>query len=291
MSADEEATTDGTEPAKKKRGLGDTAMRFASAGPLVPFILYTMFWGPKWSFIALVLVSVTLAGSEMMNMAVPTSRGLRVFGTLATVGFAAAVRFAPEGPLLSTVLVALVVGTLVGSLARPEPIHGAATRAGWLIAGPIYVGGLMATLMLLHDRESGGAWVLLTMFLSWVSDTTAYFSGRAFGRRKLYPSISPKKSVEGALGGLVGSVLGAVVLSQTLLPMLPVVDAVVLGLVAGALGQMGDLFASLLKRSTGVKDSGSILPGHGGILDRADALMFTSATTWAYVTWVLPLHD
>lgn len=287
MSEPEQAAEDAP---KKKRGLGDTALRFASAGPLVPFILYTMFWGPKWSFIALVLVSVTLAGKEMMTMAVPTSRGLRVFGTLATVGFAAAVRFAPNDATLFGALAAIVVGTLIASLLRPDPIAGAATRAGWLIAGPVYIGGLMATLMLLHEHDSGGAWVLLTMFLSWVSDTTAYFAGRAFGKRKLYPSISPKKSVEGAVGGLFGSVLGAVVLSQTLLPMLPIPDAVGLGIVAGALGQMGDLFASLLKRSTGVKDSGSILPGHGGILDRADALMFTAATTWAYVTWVLPLR-
>ena len=100
---------------------------------------------------------------------------------------------------------------------------------------------------------------------------------------------SPKKTVEGSIGGLAAGVLGAVALQQTLLAgVLPLVDAVLLALVGTALGQAGDLLESLIKRSCDVKDSGNIMPGHGGLLDRSDALMFTSATVWAYLTFVLP---
>jgi phosphatidate cytidylyltransferase len=125
------------------------------------------------------------------------------------------------------------------------------------------------------------------MFLSWLADTGGYFAGRAFGKRKLYEKVSPKKTVEGAIGGLLGATAGAVFTSLVLLPELPVAHAVALGLVGGALGQMGDLTESLVKRATGVKDSGSIVPGHGGILDRIDALFFTSAITWLYATYLL----
>jgi len=100
--------------------------------------------------------------------------------------------------------------------------------------------------------------------------------------------VSPKKTIEGSIGGLAGSVVGAVVASYWYLPELPIEHAVPLALVAGALGQAGDLCESLIKRSCGVKDSGSIVPGHGGILDRIDALMFTAAAAWVYAVWFLP---
>ncbi|MEZ4288054.1 MAG: phosphatidate cytidylyltransferase, partial [Polyangiales bacterium] len=130
---------------------------------------------------------------------------------------------------------------------------------------------------------------LLSMCLAWMSDTTAYFTGRAFGKHKLYPSLSPKKTVEGAIGGLLGSVGASVLAHFTFLPQLPLLSGVALAIVAGCLGQCGDLFESLIKRSTGVKDSGKILPGHGGLLDRVDALMFTASTTWVFATQFLGL--
>jgi phosphatidate cytidylyltransferase len=119
------------------------------------------------------------------------------------------------------------------------------------------------------------------MVLAWGSDTSAYFVGRKFGKTKLAPRISPKKTLEGSAGGLTASVVGAVIMSF-FLPGLGPVDAIALGILAGAAGQAGDLLIAGLKRSSGVKDSGGILPGHGGILDRVDALAFTAPATWAY---------
>lgn len=268
--------------------LSNTAVRLLAVAPLIPLILWLMFGAPPWAFVLLVATAVAIASAELMTMIYPRRMAPRAYGVLAAVGVALGHRYLSVDIFLPLSLMALVLGAVVVSLATPKPIEGAATRAGWLIAGPLYVGFLLSSLLLLHRLPHGGAWVMLTMLLAWLSDTGAYFSGKAFGRHKLYPLISPKKTVEGAVGGLLAAVLSAVGMHYTLLPELPVVHAVGLGVVAGALGQLGDLFASLLKRATGVKDSGKILPGHGGILDRIDALLITGALTWGYAAHLLP---
>ncbi len=274
----------------EKKGVSNTAMRFLSVLPLIPLILWLMFteaaWG-EWGFRVFVLTAVAIGSFELMRMTMPEHRAAQAWGVAASILFALAITVQASLAIFLSAFVLLVIGALVSGLARPDPVEGAAARTGWLIGGPLYV-GLLALLDRLHGLEDGGAWVLLSMFIAWFSDTGAYFAGRAFGRHKLYPKLSPKKTVEGALGGLAGSVVGALLVAGLLIESLPILDAIVLALFAGALGQAGDLFESLLKRSTGVKDSGAILPGHGGILDRADALIFTGAVVWLYATWLLP---
>ncbi len=127
------------------------------------------------------------------------------------------------------------------------------------------------------------------MFVAFLSDTGAYFAGRFFGKHKLSPKLSPKKTIEGSIGGLIAATAGAIVLQQTLLDHVPLLHIAILAPIAAAFGQAGDLLESLLKRSCGVKDSGKIMPGHGGLLDRSDALLFTSTAVFAYVTWLAPL--
>jgi phosphatidate cytidylyltransferase len=122
--------------------------------------------------------------------------------------------------------------------------------------------------------------VLLAYAATWGNDTLAYFAGRALGRHQLYPRISPKKTWEGFAGGVLGSVLGALVVRFYFLPHLSAETCVILGLGASLLGPAGDLCESMLKRAAGVKDSGKLLPGHGGLLDRIDALLFV--VPWVY---------
>jgi phosphatidate cytidylyltransferase len=119
-------------------------------------------------------------------------------------------------------------------------------------------------------------------------DTAAYYSGRTFGKRKLYPMVSPNKTIEGSLGGLVGSLAGVFIARATFFPQLSVVDSIALPVILGVLGQLGDLFESMLKRSFGVKDSGTIIPGHGGILDRLDSILFAAPAAFLYVHYVFP---
>ena len=274
----------------QKKGLGPTALRFATALPLIPILLYTMFWAPWWAFPAVVLVGTGIASAELMAMTQGDSRALRTFGVLGSLGLAAVALFVSTPSAVLASVLGLVVLALLGGLVRPDPVETSAMRVAWLVAGPLYVGGTLATMGLLHQRDHGGAWVLFTMVLAWMSDTGAYFAGRALGKTKLYPKLSPKKTVEGSLGGLVSASAAAVAVAVLWIPEVPVVDAAILAVIAAALGQAGDLFESLIKRSTGVKDSGTIMPGHGGILDRVDALMFTGTTAWLYATFVLPLR-
>jgi phosphatidate cytidylyltransferase len=121
---------------------------------------------------------------------------------------------------------------------------------------------------------------------AWLADTGGYFFGRFLGKRKLYEAISPKKTRAGFVGALVGAGLSAVIAKFWFLPEINLVHGVLLGVVSGAAGQCGDLVESLLKRSTGIKDSGTLVPGHGGILDRIDALLVVSPLVYVYLLWI-----
>jgi phosphatidate cytidylyltransferase len=134
--------------------------------------------------------------------------------------------------------------------------------------------------------QGGTAWVVLAFAVTWANDTFAYFAGMLFGKHQLYQKVSPKKTWEGFAGGAVGSVLGALVIRATLLQELSVPHAVLLGAGAAVLGPLGDFTESLLKRAAGVKDSGKVIPGHGGLLDRIDALLFVVPWVYLFVRWL-----
>ena len=126
----------------------------------------------------------------------------------------------------------------------------------------------------------------MCLMFAWLADTGGYFFGRFLGKRKLYEAVSPKKTRAGFVGALVGAEVGALAGHFGYLRSIPLLHALALGLICGAFGQFGDLVESLLKRSTGIKDSGSIVPGHGGMLDRIDALIVVSPIVYLYVLWV-----
>lgn len=271
----------------KPKGASNLTIRLLTAVVMVPVLLALLYLAPLWGFLALVAFGGAVAAWELFAMVAPGDRFAQGYGVLASLGAFTCIRFESSAKLLVLLAVALTIGGLLVALLRPDPIERAGMRLGWMIAGPLYTGGLVATLSLLHARPLGGSWVVLSMMLAWWGDTGGYFAGRAFGKHKLYEKVSPNKTIEGSMGGIAGSVLGALVAHFWYLRALPLVDGVVLAVVAGMLGQMGDLAESLLKRAAGVKDSGVIVPGHGGLLDRIDALVFTSAATWAYATFVL----
>lgn len=263
------------------------AQRLLTALVVIPGLLLLLFVAPPWGFLVLLAIATAIGANELFGMTLPNARPLQSWGLLASLGLYAAMVLSVDPRTPSLAITALVLGGVGVSLLYPEPIEGAAARLAWLIAGPMYIGGLLGALGLLFSRPNGGGWALLAMMLAWLADTGGYFTGRAFGKRRLAPRISPGKTVEGAAGGILGSIAGALLAHFWYLPALSLGGALALGVVAGALGQVGDLGISLIKRSRRIKDSGWIIPGHGGMLDRIDALLFTSAMAWVYAEWLL----
>jgi phosphatidate cytidylyltransferase len=174
------------------------------------------------------------------------------------------------------ILSGVVIIAFADALLFEPEIPNAPRRVALAVLGTAYAGILLSALLPLRRLPRGEWWILLTLAVTWLNDSFAYFAGRAFGRRKLYPRISPSKTWEGALGGAAGSIVGALVIRQIWLGEVPIWGAAVIGAGAAVLGPLGDLSESMLKRAFGAKDSGRLLPGHGGLLDRIDALLFNA---------------
>jgi phosphatidate cytidylyltransferase len=271
-----------SEPAPQRSNL---TLRLLTAAVVVPLLLYALLAGPPWLFPGMTFLVCGLGAYELYTMVAPQHPLTRGWGLVASLLLCAQLAGLFPDALLIPMLLLIVVGGLLTSLIQVEPMQGASARAAWAVAGPLYLGALFGVIALLFRQPDGGRWVLLTMLYAFWSDTFGYFVGRSRGKHPLYPAVSPKKTVEGSVGGLLGALLGGLIAHFWFLPSLPLLDAIVLSLVAAAAGQAGDLCESLVKRSTGVKDSGTLLPGHGGILDRVDALLFTAAIVYAYVAW------
>jgi phosphatidate cytidylyltransferase len=264
------------------------ALRVASAAVLAPLALYAT-WHGGLVFAGLCAAAAALATAELIAMfarlGLPEAYGVLV---------AALVPLAPwytDGHYLAWTPVALafagmgllalhVFGTEVADMAR----RASAVALAW-----IYVAPVVASVVSLRLRFGTG-WVILAFAVAFLNDTFAYFAGRFFGRHKLLERISPKKTWEGAAGGVLGSVLGAVavrLLDVTRdLGTLSLAGAAAVGLGAAVLAPVGDLAESMLKRSAGVKDSGRLIPGHGGLLDRIDALLFVAPWVWVYAAFL-----
>jgi phosphatidate cytidylyltransferase len=283
-------------------------LRVASAVVGLPLIGLLVFWRNPVGFGLLCLAAGAIALREYTALALRGRPAMeRALVALVGLGFGVAVYLQPALAALwamaAVVLVAaiIVMGTLAGSpnppamgsggqsppapdaFFRPDDLPAAAARLGAAGFGIFYVAGLLVALPLLHRGDHGALWVTVAIAVTWACDTGAYFAGRALGRHKLAPAISPAKTVEGGVGGLVAALAFLFIARATFFPALTVLDCVLVGLAAGILGPIGDLTESLLKRSAGVKDSGHLIPGHGGILDRIDAVLFVGAYVYFHV--------
>lgn len=206
---------------------------------------------------------------------------------LATAAFAALLPYLFYLRCWHYILVAITVfllGSSIYFLFRFNDIRQVVSECGALAFGILYVPLLLGYLAMLRAGNLGSKWLFLMMFIVMSGDSAAYYLGSMFGRHKLYPAVSPNKSIEGAVGGLAGSMAGALLFRYLFFPEIGLVLCSAAALVAGAAGQVGDLFESLLKRSCGVKDSGNIIPGHGGILDRLDSILFAAPVIWFFST-------
>ncbi len=154
---------------------------------------------------------------------------------------------------------------------------------GVTMFGVVYVGIGMGTFLGLRELFDSGAIIILILISIWICDTAAYLGGKAIGKHKLYTSVSPNKTVEGAVFGLIFAIITAIACKYIFMGELALRDAAVIGLIVGIVGQVGDLAESMLKRDVGVKDSSAFFPGHGGFLDRFDSILFVSPAVYLYV--------
>lgn len=244
-------------------------------------VLFVYFAGPVW-FAALVTVVAVPALQELFAMSLPADRALeRTIGVVSGAALVPLISLAPHPWGLGGIALVFIFLAIV-FLLRFHDLGSVIRQFNLLLLGFLYVPLLLAHLAMLRGLPEGRNWVFLVMLVVMAGDSCAYFSGITLGRHPLYPAISPKKSIEGAIGGLLGSLGGALLAKVWFLPMLTIADVVLLGLLLGAVGQLGDLFESMLKRSCGVKDSGTLIPGHGGMLDRLDSLLFVFPLAYYY---------
>jgi phosphatidate cytidylyltransferase len=221
---------------------------------------------------------------EFYRMALP-ARTLEVWPA---AGCAALMIFVPllrDCRLALATLTLLFLAFALLFLFRVRDIADAAREVAYAALGFLYIPLLLMHLIMLRQQAYGVQWLLVIMLIVMTNDSAAYYTGCAFGKHRLYPLVSPKKSIEGAQGGLAGSIGGTLLAKYTFFPQLTVPDALLTAIFIGMLGQTGDLFESLLKRSFGVKDSGNSIPGHGGVLDRLDSIIFAAPATYYYAIY------
>lgn len=171
-------------------------------------------------------------------------------------------------------------------LTHPRPSNACTTTIGKAVLGPIYVALPLAMLVLIDIRPNGKVWIFLLLTVIFANDTGAFYFGRFFGKHKLHEAVSPNKTWEGAIGGLLCSIIAATWFMYVLHLRPMDINVLVLVLALSIAGQIGDLSASMLKRNHGVKDSGKILPGHGGMLDRIDGLLFSIPILYLFLIWL-----
>lgn len=259
--------------------------RLLTAIVALPLLILLIFKGSFFLFACFTMLLSFLGLAEFFRMALPERQ---LEGSAATLLGAPLplVLISPDPRHFLFAITTVVLFSALLFLFRFRDIRSAAGETALFLAGFLYVPLLLGHLLLLRGLPHGIQWIFLLLVIVMSGDSGAYYVGSSFGKRKLYPAVSPNKSVEGAGGGLAGSLAGALIARVTFFPELSVADAVITALLLGVLGQLGDLFESLLKRSFGVKDSGVIVPGHGGILDRLDSVLFAAPAAYYYAVFV-----
>jgi len=256
----------------------------------IPVLLGLSYWG-KIPFLLFIILIGTFSFYEFAEMV--KNKGTNIhksLGILAVVLLIANAYF----QLIDFQLLVLSEIIIIFLIELFRDKGSAIQNIGSTMVGLFYIGLFSSTIIMIREVYSGslhyndGGLLIISIFITlWVTDSAAYFLGSAFGKHKLFPRVSPNKSWEGAIAGFIFAMITMIVLQTFLLTFLNLTDAVVLGIIVGLFGQIGDLIESLIKRDAGVKDSSNIIPGHGGIFDRFDSLIFSSPFVFIYIAYLM----
>jgi len=247
-------------------------------------VLPVLVFGGELGVEILVPLVMLICASEYANMAFPSGKfGATVWTVIGSGAIYSSIVYGDRNALILALFL-VVVGSQLLVLFRPgEEVTAGAGRIGRLFHGIFWV-SLFVFVPLLRSVDL--AWLFLALVIAWASDTGAYFAGRAFGKRKLYEAVSPKKTWEGFWGGLATCVAAVFLMNWCFSLSLRPIDCTLIALLTGPMSVVGDLVESMVKRSFGVKDSGRIMPGHGGLLDRVDSLLFVCPTLYIYLWFI-----
>jgi len=250
--------------------------RILTALALIPIVAWVVLWSNTWVFLAVLALVSCLCWYEYNEIA-----GAYGFGKPGIVGYGAGLAVLTWGDIHWLAVVGFAVIVLM-MVMRDRDLAHALPRAALLVLGVVYVFGCWKCARPLREFYSPH-WLMYALLLNWAGDIGAYYIGKPFGRHKLAPRVSPNKSWEGSVASVITSVaIGGFYLTQ-FLPAVPLLHVVVLTAAANAAGQLGDLAESAMKRGAQVKDSGAILPGHGGFLDRVDSTLFALPVIYGYL--------
>lgn len=253
-------------PPAKASAWADLGVRVVSAVVLIPLVIVAVIAGGGW-FTALIAIGAGFLAREWGRMAEPRFWG-RVAVAVA-LGVAAPVVAAGLGQTSAAFLILVFGAGLAGAIAAR--LGASALDAAY---GVFYLGWPCTVIVWLRGAEDGQAWTMLAFAIAWASDIAAYLIGKAFGGPRFWPAFSPNKTWSGFVGGMIAGVIASVAVTDAFGPRLGPVFAGLTGLVVAGATMGGDLWESALKRRFGVKDTGGLIPGHGGLLDRVDGLMF-----------------
>jgi len=244
----------------------------------LPLLIAIIWFGEPW-FTLLIAVMAALGSWEFYRMTRQSKiQPITYFGMVWVLFFV----LSPHCPYPLTtpfLITSAIVISLIWLLFR-SPREQAFTNWAWTMAGIFYIGWMLSYWVELRNMEAGKELVFWAMFTTFASDTSAFFVGRTWGRHALAPAISAGKTWEGAIGGLLASVVASLILSIIFPLPFSYWQVALLGFIISVFAQLGDLVESLLKRNIGVKDAGKLIPGHGGVLDRIDSLIFTGVIVY-----------
>jgi phosphatidate cytidylyltransferase len=258
------------------------SVRIVTAAVALPVLIWLIGWSPIWMFPATLFVLTVAALREFFALVFPHSPKDQSRGVIFGLGLSAVIFLDAQWPAVEWLGVLFLIG-LSGYLFTAGELAERISRLQFTLLGGIYVGFLLPHWVVLFRHPHGRAWTFWVLTVVMTGDTAAYFVGRHFGVRKLAPQISPGKTVAGAWGYLAGALIAGFVAAKFLFETFSWLEILALAAVVGILGQLGDLFESSIKRIFAVKDSGRLLPGHGGLLDRLDSLIFPAVFTSTYL--------